>query len=68
MDVTESLEADWIQIRTILKAQVKRFEEGQKVVIPGRDTETLTAEANARAYRWIAECEKIILTYAAANR
>jgi hypothetical protein len=68
MDVTESLEADWIQIRTILKAQLKRFDEGQKVVIPGFDTETLTAEARGHAHRWITECEKIILTYATKNR
>jgi hypothetical protein len=68
MDVTESLEADWIQIRTILKAQLKQLEDGQKVVIPGQNTETLTVEARDRAHRWIAECEKIILTYAAKNR
>ncbi len=56
MNVNEALEADWIQIRTILKAQAKRLEN-----TPAADT--LIVEARKRANHWIAECEKIILSY-----
>jgi hypothetical protein len=55
MDINQTLEADWIQIRAILKGQVKRLRAA--------DADAAHAEALERARRLIAECEKVIAAY-----
>jgi hypothetical protein len=60
MDINETLEADWIQIRAILKAQVKRLAAAPAFALP----EVVRNEGLERAKRMIAECEKVISAYA----
>jgi hypothetical protein len=63
MDLNESLEADWIQIRAILKAQVKRLRQAELLTVPGKTPEVARLEAMERAQRLISECEKVISSY-----
>jgi hypothetical protein len=64
MNINESLEADWINIRAILKAQMKRLEGEQHILLPGQSCEAARGEALARARAMITECEKLIAIYA----
>ena len=63
MDLNETLEADWIKIRAILKEQLKNLGQGQQLSVPGLSAEAAHADALARAHRVIAECESVIVIY-----
>ena len=63
MDLNETLEADWIKIRAILKGQVKSLAQGQRLSVAGLSAEAAHADALDRAHRLIAECEAVISMY-----
>ena len=63
MDLNETLEADWIKIRAILKDQLKSLAQGQRLAVAGLSPEAAHAQAVERAHRLIAECETIITIY-----
>jgi hypothetical protein len=63
MDLNETLEADWIKIRAILKDQLKNLAQGQRLAVPGLSAEAAHAQAVERAHRLIVECEAVITIY-----
>jgi hypothetical protein len=63
MDIVDELIADWIRIRVTLKGQLKRFDDGHRMVVPGRDSEAITIEASERLHRCVVEIEHLIAHY-----
>jgi hypothetical protein len=59
----EQLIADWIQVRSTLKRQLKLFEDGHTIVMPDRDSQEVTAEASERVHRVVTEIELLIAHY-----
>ncbi len=63
MDINETLEADWIKIRAILKEQAKGLAQSPHISVAGLSAEAARADALDRAHRLIAECEAVISMY-----
>jgi hypothetical protein len=62
MVTIDDLVANWIEMRATIKQQLEHFKSGNKMRVPGMDSEEATAEAVDRLEKCLAEIETLSVT------
>src|SRR5258708_20926047 len=67
MVTIDDLVANWIEMRATIKQQLEHFKSGNKMRVPGMDSEEATAEAVDRLEKCLAEIETLLRHYPARD-
>jgi hypothetical protein len=67
MVTLDDLVANWIEMRATIKQQLEHFKSGNKMRVPGMDSEEATVEAVDRLEKCLAEIETLLRHYPARD-